>query len=69
MSSSMPSKRMPPQRVEFALVDAVRHPRVSFETGTSKTSQLRSKVVMVMGRPASICSQWGVEKPNESMSS
>ena len=38
-------------------------------TGTRKTSQIRSRVVTVIGLPASICCQCLAEKPNEIMSS
>jgi hypothetical protein len=44
-------------------------PVPSFAIGTSNTSQMRSNVVTVIGRPASICCQCLVENPKVSMSS
>jgi len=45
------------------------NPRTSRSMGTWKTSQMRSSVVTVMGRPASICCQCRAENPKEIMSS
>lgn len=44
-------------------------PRTSLDMDTSNTSQMRSKVVTVIGRPPSICCQCRVENPNDNISS
>jgi hypothetical protein len=44
-------------------------PWTNFDIDISNTSQMRRRVVTVMGRPASICCQWRAENPNEIMSS
>ena len=49
-------------QVGFSYIPASR-PRTTFAMGTSNTSQMRRSVVMVMGRPASICCQCRAENP------
>ena len=44
-------------------------PATSSSSGTSKVSQIRSKVNIVIGRPASTICQWRTLKPYEIMSS
>jgi len=45
------------------------NPRTSCAIGTWNVSQMRSSVVTVMGRPASICCQCRAEKPKLIISS
>jgi hypothetical protein len=44
-------------------------PRTNFHIGTSSTSHIRSRVVTVIGRPASTCCQCRAENPNVIISS
>jgi len=53
----------------FSYTPSLSSPCTSFDIGVSKTSQILSRVVTVIGRPASTCCQWRVEKPKESISS
>lgn len=45
------------------------NPRTRLVIDISSASQIRRRVVTVMGRPASICCQCRAENPNEIMSS
>lgn len=60
---------LPGELLELFRYIPLSSPRTSRSMGTRKTSQMRSRVRTVMGRPASICCQCRAEKPNEIMSS